>query len=229
MKRLIPACTAVVLLAGILAGPVFAAGEASRKPEYDFWRHNYGTSRAKDLLDVISIKLAYNKPDSFVVHARLMKGIEAGFTHFNGWKIGNEKCGFGVLAEQKTGGGLFIYPTWVKQNMFHQSAEARERCLFYADLGLVPSLDDQEPIEYDAENRNWFAGAVELQLPCLPGIEIGLDYGEAADFVLSWIPFAPGLRVPQPFTTTFDEKGRVVPKVNTYHWHGANQAEFEKY
>ena len=229
MKRLVVASLTMALLAG-LAVPVFAAADGpSRKPEYDFWRHNYGTSRVKDLLDVISIKLAYNKIDSFVVHARAFQGAEAGFTHFNGWKIGNEKAGWGIIAEQKTGGGIFGYPTWVKQNVYHQTATAKERRLFYADLGPAPDLGDQEPIHYDAENRNWFAGAVEVQLPLLPGIEVGVDYGEAADFVLSWIPFVPGLRVPAPFETTFDEKGRIVPKINTYHWHGANQAGFEKF
>jgi len=230
MKRLIVACVTAGLLAGLLLGqPAFAGEEASRKPAYDFWRHNYFCSRGKDLLDVISIRPAYSSYDSFVVHARLMHGVEAGFTHFNGWKIGNEKCGFGVLAEQKSGGGVFSYPTWMKQNVFWQTAEAKERSLFVADLGVVPSLKKQKAILYDAQNRNWASGALELQLPLLPGAEVAVDYGEAVDFILSWIPFVPGLRVPKAHSTTFDDQGRIIPKVNTYHWHGANQAEFEKY
>jgi hypothetical protein len=217
------------LLVSLLAAPELLAAERSRKHAPDFWRDNYFCSRVKDFLDMFSCKLAYNKPISYMAHVRAFKGVEVGFGSFNGWKVGFEKCGLGVMAERNVQGGLFLpYDAYIVQNVYWQNAEAKERALFIADVGPQPDLKGAKPMWFKDGNRNWLESVVELELPLLPGFEVGVDYGEIADFVVSWVPL-PGFRVPPPFETDFDPNGRLLPKINTFHWHGFNQSDYEKY
>ena len=132
---------------------------------------NYFASRGKDFLDIFALKLSYNRPLSGMIHVRVCKGLEIGLGHFNGWKVGFEKCGIGVLSERKTAGGVFAYDSWIVQKVHWQTNEAYERSLRNHGRHAAQVLLTAEDLEHRTRYLNARNTILALlELGAVPGI-----------------------------------------------------------
>lgn len=186
----------------------------------------YVVNRAKDLLDIVSVKVSLGDAGSLLVHARATRLAQIGMGRFAGTKLGFDGPCAGLYGEGRVEYGLSIfYWAWIgrKTNPEAITAEATKRNWFFGRVDDIKAGETYREF-YDG-NRPWHTIGGAFSLPFLPGLEVELNPAEAVDFVISFLGIR-GFRIPPPFYKV-DNTGEKVPAVGSMRWHG--QEEFEQY
>jgi len=191
----------------------------------------YVGNRFRDFADILTLKLGWGTHRSLGFQLRLLAPFQIGAGIFEGWVLAIDRGCIGTMKEVEVEAGISVfYPTLIARKIIWQTEEAKRRNVFFGDVGDKKELTIDDLKAYDDGNQNWFTSTAQVQLPCLPKIEITINWGEIPDFILSFIPIS-GLRVPPPFFKHDGPGGEDatperIPAPSIF-WHG--QEKYEKY
>jgi hypothetical protein len=250
MKRWTAVCVLALLLCGGISAnaqttnpdrdrltiepiPVRSASEAKDKEEdVDPLSAigGYFVNRFRDLADILTLKLGWGNYRSIGVQARVTTLAQVGIGNFEGWVVAIDRGCVGVMKEAVLEGGVSIfYPSFIARKVRWQTEEAERKNIFFGDVGEEKNeLTKEDLLYYDDENAHPLTVTAQVQLPCLPRIELTLNLGEIPDFVISLFGI-DGFRVPAPFHKQYrtdEEKGERIPAPSIF-WHG--QEKYERY
>lgn len=189
----------------------------------------YLGNRLRDLADIFTIKLGWGNYRSIGAQVRVIGPLQVGVGNFEGWVFAIDRGCVGTMKEVNIEGGISIYYTsFMARKIIWQTEEAKRRNVFFGDVGEKGELRTEDLKVYDDENQNPLTGTVQVQLPCLPRLELSVHWGEIPDFFLS-IFGIDGIRVPPAFHKQAGpegEKGERIP-APSFFWHG--QEKYERY
>lgn len=188
---------------------------------------DYLWARVRDFADIFTVKLGWGTDRSIGFQVRVVRPLQVGLGVFEGYQFVMDRGCVGVMKEAEIEGGISIfYPSYIVRQVSSQTDDAKRRNVFFNDVGETGELTDEAMKYYDDENNGWFTSSVQAQLPYLPKVELGVNWGELIDFPLSFFQI-PGLRVPPPFyKRPGPDGGEMIPAPSIF-WHG--QERFEKY
>ena len=189
----------------------------------------YLWARVRDLGDIVTLKLGWGNYRSIGFQAKATSLIQIGAGNFEGWVFAIDRGCVGTMkeAEMELGLSLF-YLGWISRQVVWETEDAKKRNVFFGDVGEKKAITLEEIKMYDDENSHPMQVGAQVQLPCLPKIELFVNLGEIFDFPLSFFHIG-GFRVPQPFYKQDGpdgEKGERIPAPSIF-WHG--QEEYERY
>ena len=190
---------------------------------------SYVGDRLRDLADVVTFKFGWGTARSLGFQVRLCYPIQVGAGVFEGWVFAVDRGCVGTMKEAEIEGGISIfYPAYIARKVIWQTEDAKRRNVFFGDVGDKKALLPEDLKMYDDENQNPLTSTVQLQLPCLPKIELSINWAELFDFPLS-IFNLDKFRVPPPFQKQAGpdgEEGERIPAPSIF-WHG--QEKYENY
>jgi hypothetical protein len=239
MKRIAVLCAVVLLLLLCLEAPAAEATGPDRdrldvnplpqppeevKPEKDLLDvvGGYVWHRFRDLTDVFTLKLGWGNYRSIGAQARLVGPVQVGAAYFEGWTFAVDRGCVGVMKEVEGEIGVSIfYPTFIARKVRWQTEDAKRRNVFFGDVGDKNELAVEDIKLYDDANQHPLTSTAQVQLPCLPKIELTLNWGELPDFLLSLFA-VDGMRVPAKFhkeNGPDGEGGERIPAPSIF-WHG---------
>jgi hypothetical protein len=190
----------------------------------------YFGNRFRDFADIFTIKLGWGNYRSIGAQLRLTTLLQVGLGNFEGWVFAIDRGCVGVMKEAELEGGIsFLYPSVIARKVKWQTEEAKKKNIFFGDVGEEKKeLTREDLLYYDDENAHPLTATAQIQLPCLPKIELTINIGEIPDFIISLIPI-DGFRVPAAFHKQYrtdKEEGERIPAPSIF-WHG--QEKYEKY
>ena len=190
---------------------------------------SYLWARVRDFGDIFTFKFGWGTHRSIGFQARALYPLQIGAGIFEGWVFAIDRGCVGTMKEANLECGVSIfYPTYIARKVVWQTDDAKRRNVFFGDVGDKEELTPEDLKLYDDENQHALSSTLQVQLPCLPRIELSVNWGELFDFPLSFFQIG-GLRVPPPFHKQVGpdgEKGERIPAPSIF-WHG--QEKYEKY
>jgi len=189
----------------------------------------YLWARVRDFGDIFTFKFGWGTYRSIGVQARIIYPIQIGAGIFEGWVFAIDRGCVATMKEVEVEGGISIfYPSYIARKVIWQTDDAERRNVFFGDVGDKKELTLEDLKMYDDENQHALTSTAQVQLPCLPRIELSVHWGELFDFPLSFFQIS-GLRVPAPFHKQDGpdgENGERIPAPSIF-WHG--QEKYESY
>jgi len=231
MRRFAVMCAVVLLLASPAALAASSSGPGGSGSAVDPFRPEppppksagehvtaYVGNRVRDLLDIFTLKLGWGTDKSIGVQLRVCRLVQVGAGIFEGYVFAIDRGCLGTMKEAEIEGGISLfYVGNIARKVIWQTKEAKQRNIFFGDVGDKGALTPADLKTYDDENQGWFTSTAQAQLPYLPKIELTIHWGEVFDFPLSIFGL---FRVPPKFSKIEGPGGEMIPNPSSIFWHG---------